>query len=237
MNFPSVELFTNEEHVVLADWLGTVPRAPSDNLPRADEALRKLGFVDNATESKRTEKDAAVASFLLAGIQPRLPQWTTMRPSDAGDAEYIEARTIREREISHSIELAPQFLMMINWASRPGISWPDAYYLTWVPVYDVYVVTVSADSPETFGYCDFALGHFGEARHPLVKAGEVIQDDWLWLRTHQQERWEDLWSAGPGLIDADFAQRLADDVWPDDLAEDDWEEEEALPQIRWANLI
>jgi hypothetical protein len=47
----------------------------------------------------------------------------------------------------------------INWAdSGPGLSWPADYNLVWLPTYDRFVLTYSADSPDAFGYCDFALG-------------------------------------------------------------------------------
>jgi hypothetical protein len=58
--------------------------------------------------------------------------------------------------------MPPRHLLTINWAdSRPGFSWPVAYYVAWLPYYDRFVVTASADCPDGFGYCDFAIGSFG----------------------------------------------------------------------------
>ena len=45
-----------------------------------------------------------------------------------------------------------------------------AYYVAWLPYYDRFVVTASAYCPESFGYCDFALGAFG-IETPLVSHG------------------------------------------------------------------
>jgi len=74
--------------------------------------------------------------------------------------------------------LIPQYLLTINWAdSGPGFSWPVAYHVTWVPICDEYVVTQSADSPDAFGYCDFAIGYFLKTDDFVTAAANEIKGD------------------------------------------------------------
>ena len=53
------------------------------------------------------------------------------------------------------LNLEPELLFCVNWAdSAPGISWPEAYYVTFIPGLDHYVVTASRDSRDLFGCTD-----------------------------------------------------------------------------------
>ncbi len=103
--------------------------------------------------------------------------------------------------------------MSINWAnSAPGLWWPVAYFVTYLPLYDIHVVTQSADSPDAFGYCDFAIGHFSP--DGTTSAVDIINRDWAWSRDEwDQHRWEEVFV--PGLIEAEEAERMADEVWGD----------------------
>ena len=124
-------------------------------------------------------------------------------------------REIKDRRAVRKIEVVPQYLLTINWAdSGPGFSWPAAYHVTWLPVYDVYIVTESADSPDAYGYCDFAIGYFTEPDDVAKSAGEIIKDDWQWaMNSRDQPRWAYLF--GTGLIDEEAAEKMADEVWGD----------------------
>ncbi len=74
------------------------------------------------------------------------------------------------------------------------------------------MVTQSADSPDAFGYCDFAIGHFSS--YGTASAVDIIKQDWAWsLDEWDQPRWAYLFE--PGLIDAEEAERMADEVWGD----------------------
>jgi len=179
--------------------------------------LEQLGFTGRAGDYK--ESDAAVAAIVLERIQERLPQWASFREIKDGNTmkEVVTlGRNVKERRAKRKIETAPRHLLTINWAnSGPGISWPEAYYVTWVPVYDVFVVTASADSPDAFGYCDFAIGHFPNTKEFVAEAGQKIKANWNWQYSNfSQERWEYLFDAG--LIDVETAERLADEVWGKD---------------------
>jgi hypothetical protein len=218
MTSNSVDLFTNEEHAILADWLKVEPRCDAQGLPEPDEALSELGFGGRA--SGYSEQDAAVASIVLERIQETLPQWASVkiRESSEKPAVITLGREVTPRRTSRTIEMVPQYLMTINWAdSGPGFSWPVAYHATWVPVYDRYVVTQSADCPDAFGYCDFAIGHFPATDDFVSAAANEIRGDWEWQRDQFcQHRWAYLFDWG--LIDEAAAIRMREAVWDDEPA-------------------
>ena len=153
----AVDLFTPEEHRILSEWLEIEPRTTSQP-PSLDEALERLGF-EKETADRYTNVNAAVAFIVLEAVEKRLPQW-----AGVSDGELQFARDYRPKELipARRAAMLPQYLFTLNWAdSGPGFSWPGAYYTTWVPSYERFVVTYSADSPEVWGYADIAIGQFG----------------------------------------------------------------------------
>jgi hypothetical protein len=92
-------------------------------------------------------------------------------------------------------------------------SWPAAYHVAWLPYYDRFVVTASADCPEGFGYWNFAIGSFGIETPLKGGARRVICDDWHNLRSAgEQQRWAYLFNIG--LISKEEADAWAEEVWP-----------------------
>jgi hypothetical protein len=217
MTINTVDLFTFDEHTIIADWLGVEPRCEATDLPSVTEALERLEFDGRA--SGYGEENAAVAAIVLERIQETLPQWASVKQRENENEESVVtlAREIKARQARRVIELVPQYLLTINWAdSGPGFSWPVAYHVTWVPIYDEYIVTQSADSPDAFGYCDFAIGHFPTTDDYVQRAVDVIHADWRWQRDEfNQPSWAYLF--GNGLIDEVTATRIGEEVW------DDWE--------------
>lgn len=213
MTANSVDLFTKEEHAKLADWFEVDPRCNPRDLSTCCDALEALGFSERA--SGYGEEDAAVGAIVLERIQDTLPQWASVRIRENDDEELhvTLAREVKERRARRTVELVPQYLLTINWAdSGQGFSWPVAYHVTWIPIYDQYVVTQSADSPDAFGYCDFAIGLFSQTKGFVSEAGRVIRENWEWQRAQFcQHRWAYLF--GTGLIDENTAEQLADEVW------------------------
>ena len=146
MTINTVDLFTIDEHAIIADWLGVKPRCEATDLPSAMDALKRLEFEGRA--SGYGEEDAAVASIVLERIQHTLPQWASvkLRENENEESVITLAREIKERHARRTVELVPQYLLTINWAdSGPGFSWPVAYHVTWVPIYDEYS-TLSYDA-------------------------------------------------------------------------------------------
>jgi hypothetical protein len=112
------------------------------------------------------------------------------------------------------VVIQPCHLLTVNWAdSGPGFSWPVAYYVAWLPYYDRFVVTASADCSDGYGYCDFAIGSFGIETPPKEGARKVICGDWRnQKRAGEQQRWAYLFNSG--LISQEEADAWAEEVWP-----------------------
>jgi hypothetical protein len=99
-----------------------------------------------------------------------------------------------------------------------------AYWATVVPDHFAVVVTASADCPDTYGFTDFAIGHFPLAIDIREGAHDIITSRWKRLRDDGQERWAYLF--GTGLISNRVATKWADEVWPlDNVAQDEEDEE------------
>ena len=205
-----VDLFTPEEHRVLSHWL-RIDRAPTTATCGVDEAIRRLGITRKVHEPYEAAQ-AAVACILLEEAAERLPNFGVLEGT-----ELVSARKQRPKEVlpDRKVALLARHVFTVNWAdSGPGFSWPCAYYATWVPVYDRYVVTASSDSDELFGYCDFAIGDFGANEDLISGSRRAITADWkAQSLCAEQDRWGCLFSEG--LVDSEEAAKWADTVWPE----------------------
>ena len=213
----AVDLYTPDEHAVLADWFRAKPPRHARSISPED-AAKRLGFTKEPYHYLLS--DAVIAYIVLERIERLLPGWSAI----TDDGAFVTERHFRNiSAIPHRkiVTLPPRHLLTINWAdSGPGYSWPVAYYVAWLPYYDRFVVTASADCPEGFGYCDFAIGSFGVETPVKEGARKVICDDWHDQRAREQQRWAYLFDVG--LISNEEANAWADDVWP---TESDEEEE------------
>jgi hypothetical protein len=77
----------------------------------------------------------------------------------------------------------------------------------------VTVVTASADSPDTHGYCDRAIG-WSAGAFDRVEEAVTIAAYWFNQKGRSQERWEYLFDEG--AFPLAVVQTLADAVWPGD---------------------
>lgn len=208
----AVDLFTPDEHAVLAQWFGVEPPNCARDIVVA-EAARRLGFSEEPGDYYRLT-DAVVAFIVLEGVEKELLQWAALRD----DGNLIEARKYRDeaKVPDRTVLLMPRSLFTINWAdSSPGFSWPEAYFVTWVPHYDRFVVTGSSDCPDNLGYCDFALGEFGVGTRLKDGAKRIICGNWASQRDQgDAQRWAYLFKTG--LISDSEATAWADEVWRDD---------------------
>ena len=113
-------------------------------------------------------------------VERQLPGWSAI----TDDGEFVTERHFRDvSAIPHRkvAVLPPRHLLTINWAdSGPGYSWPVAYYVAWLPYYDRFVVTASADCPEGFGYCDVAIGSFGIETPLKALSGSERKQHEIW---------------------------------------------------------
>jgi hypothetical protein len=215
----TVDLFSPDEHAVLADWLGVRPPKVAKGIDPAD-AMARLGFEKEPGHYRLI--DAVVAFIVLENAEKRLPGWSALR----ADGSFVCARAYRDdqKAPNRNVLLQSRQLFTINWAdSGPGFSWPVAYYITWLPRYDRFVITASADCPDGFGYCDFAIGAFGSNTPVKEGARRVVCGDWhdQWSAWEQQ-RWAYLFNTG--LISHEEANAWREEVWPIEPDEDDAED-------------
>jgi len=202
-----IEFFAPDEHAVLSRWLAHRYDAavPADDLV---EAMARLGIEDEPHDLYRPI-DAAVANIVLCQVERFLPQWVAVYPD-----RTVFARQYREPDGRgpRKASLLPMKMFTINWAdSGPGFSWPEEYRVTYLPLFNRYVVTASADSPDAWGYCDFALGSIPSGQSVVERACRIVARDWRRRMSAGQPRWQGFWSAG--TVDEARAQRMADRVW------------------------
>ena len=210
------EFYHPVEQAILCDWLGHERPSEARDIDleaRPEEGAEAGGPVGLALSCNHDTNEFtltnAVARLVLEGIQQRLPT------SAVCYGDHVVLTREYAPKSPRKLDLLPRFLFQINWAnSGPGISWPVAYYVTWLPLYDVFVITESADSPEARGYCDRALGWF--ERDIPVEEGvrRVIIADWRnQYDEYDQEHWENFWDEG--LISSEDVWAWAAEVWCD----------------------
>jgi hypothetical protein len=173
----------------------TSPVSLFKSLSSEDEnLLEEWGFDHDPCEAY-TRLDAWVGAFAVRDIQERLPNCGISR-----DHGVVLTRPIVKNRRSKRVASAVRFLFGINWAdSAPGLSWPADYHLTWLPGFDRWVLTYSADSPDAMGYCDFALGAFGADDDWREAVREILVADWRFqFAEWDQAPWAYVWR--PGLV-------------------------------------
>jgi hypothetical protein len=163
------------------------------------------GFNEN--KRSRSASDA-LARLVLCGIEDTLPVFAAMSRGVA-----IVTRKKRAPR-SQPVRAMPLFLLEVNWAdSGPGISWPEAYHVGWLPGFGRWVLTASRDTPEVDGYCDRVLCHFDHCDDPIAEARKRLQAYWHELKgSYGQRRWAHLFNTG--RITRHDAEQMAGVVWP-----------------------
>jgi hypothetical protein len=119
----AVDLFSPDEHAVLADWLRVRPPKFAKDIDPAD-AMARLGFEKVPGHYRLI--DAVVAFIVLENAEKRLPGWSALR----ADGSFVCARAYRDDQKvpNRKVLLQSRQLFTINWAdSGPGFSWPVAY--------------------------------------------------------------------------------------------------------------
>ena len=218
------KFYHRREINLLAEYLGRRDDLPAslydpDTLTPVDEdwdeSTQGIGIHEGSNAgSKEAEEYAlanAVARICLASVQDNLPQWAAVK-----DGEVTLARNVRDSSELPERILVPRHLFTLNWAnSAPGISWPEAYYVTQLPGWDVHIVTASQDSDEIYGYEDFAIGWLDAKQDAVEGAKDVLIRYWRSLQSeYDQKRWEELYEFSQGEPDA-----WGDQVWPPEDAD------------------
>ena len=181
-----------------------------------EEVFDALGVPANSTLDRIS---IAVAQILLNPIQGTLPNWGSVRD----DGEVILGRLRKNRSKDARLNFNPHHVCTINWAdSAPGLCWPEAYHVTYLPGFNKYIITASRDGNDTFGCTDNAIGFENSDLSPEEAARLAIVAYWkVQVRDWSQDRWVYLFNEG--LINSETANYWADETWPDTVPEEDWD--------------
>jgi hypothetical protein len=206
--------YTPIERALLSAYLGYPDPAPQEiegidisqpvDADEWDESVQRIAPLPSLHDGNSLMLENAVARICLEPVARQLPQWASI-----SDGRVTLARRRRPRTALRSDRpRRPKYLFTINWGdSGPGFSWPEKYFVARLPGYEVCIVTASADSPDTHGYCDFAIGWYPGGVSDIEKAGECIREWWSKQCGWGQERWAYLF--GTGAVDEQTAER-----WP-----------------------
>jgi hypothetical protein len=215
----TIDVFSADEQELLEAWFRS---APIDE--HLDGLLTAAGFACDC--EPYTRLDAWVGAFAVAEIQEQLPNCGIC------DGRGVTlTRTYREVE-DRTVTGLTRHLFTINWAnSAPGVSWPVAYTLVWIPVFDEFVVVASADGTDAFGYADFALGHFPAGGDWIAQVKDIVVRDWqAALAGWDQAAWEHLFGSGAVPEEVSMAWRrevwAGTEWWDEEEPEEEEEEEE-----------
>jgi hypothetical protein len=221
----NLAMYAPVEQAILADYFQfKLPELDDLNLWEPDRTQPEaIHLAPDSSGSRDTDRAVAnaVARISLGRVQTALPQFAVCYP------DRIEFGREINKAPSRPVETLSRHLFTIDWAmTAPGVSWPEAYYLTWLPGVERWVVTASRDTPEVGGYCDTTLGHFKAEQPVLEGAGSILIGMWgdQYLE-YDQQRWEVFFNAG--MVDRATALSWAAEVWKDPELDEYEDEEEA----------
>ena len=84
----------------------------------------------------------------------------------------------------------------------------------WLPGYERFVLTYSADGAEAMGYCDFALGSVGPDEDWREAVRQILVSNWrAQFDGWGQSPWVQLW--GTGLVTDEEAFAWRAEAWRD----------------------
>ena len=208
-----VDTFNPREHAILAKFFGQEDKLPVDARQiDPEEIIPEDETYDEATQGIVCRKsyghhdssaiDNAVARIALAPVRTSLPTWGGFGKDGVFHSRQDEnSNPLPER----GYRSEPVHVLSINWAtSGPGFSWPLKYYISWIPYYEQYVVTVSYDSPEIEGYLDLAIGALPEGATVEEDLKSVIVSHWSRDAEYLQG-WEEVIDSG--IVEDPFAWR------------------------------
>lgn len=196
------DIYAPDERRLLDAWL------EDKELSVEDEVLLATWGFDHDPCEAYTRLNAWVGAFAVRDIQERLPNCGICREDGV-----VLTRPIHRNRRSIKVAGAVRFLFGINWAdTAPGLSWPAEYHLVWLPGFERWVLTYSADSPDAMGYCDFALGVISPDDDWRMAVRRILVDDWRFqFNEWDQAPWAYVWHAG--LVTANEAMAWRREAW------------------------
>ena len=189
----------SEENEVISKWISLMQKREKGLLPGSDDPADNM--------SGDLQMDNTVASILLETKKDHLPNYRWY--DKEGNLKSVRGKKgLKQRKI----QLLPVHLFTINWAyTAPGLDWPESYSVTYVPIHNVRIVTMSSDSTDCYGHTDLAIGCCKPYRTPEFGTKKVIQSWWRRLHEWIGHPWADVYSEG--LIGSERAEKWAKEVY------------------------
>ena len=185
-NLIQVDFFYPREHAILGKYFNLqkkLPKCareinPNEMISEEDYDESESGIICQPSygDHECNSLANAVARIALAPKRMSLPTWGGYENGKIFHSRQKENDSLLPCRGFHS---EPLHVLSINWAdSGPGFSWPVKYYISWIPYYERYVVTVSYDCPLLEGYLDLAIGYLSLGAEIETDLKGLILDDW-----------------------------------------------------------
>jgi len=130
-------LYTTDEQSVIKRWMQSAPAYPE---------------MDNLDDSNK------VAEIALASVQNRLSQCFS---SNSNGRSTNDPKALQCAIPTRNKLLFPTHLCDIErYDSHHNSICQESYFATFLPGYNIYVVTASLPSSALYGYCDVAIDYF-----------------------------------------------------------------------------
>ncbi len=184
------------ESQAIGNWCALVA-SRANEIGRSDLAATGEEF----TTSGDLKLDNRVARILLDTRQNYLPSYGWVN-----EDESVTMGRYPTKITGRKVQLLPVLLFEIDWAATaPGVGWPEAYYVTYVPEINVRIVTASRDDSDIWGYADLAIGMCRAVRAPEFGTKKILQSWWRRAKGVEPRLWS--FFCKEGLIEEGRARR------------------------------
>ena len=170
-------LYTTEDQLVMKRWMQSAPAYPE---------------MDDLDDSNK------VAEIALASVQNRIVQCFSMNSHDhsAIDRKILECQVPMRNKLLFPIHLCD----IGRYDSHHNSICQESYFATFLPGYNIYVVTVSLPSSAMYGHCDLAIDYFQNVDDAAQIASHARLVLKAWWKIQQKEldisSWQDLLKSG-----------------------------------------
>jgi hypothetical protein len=182
-------LYTTDDQLVMKRWMQSAPAYPE---------------MDDLDDSNK------VAEIALASVQNRIAQCLSLNSHDrsAIDRKILECQVPMRNKLLFPIHLCD----IGRYDAHHNSICQESYFATFLPGYNIYVVTVSLPSSALYEHCDLAIDYFQNVDDAAQIASHARLVLKAWWKHQQMESqvtgWQELLKSG--LIHEDSVILLGD---------------------------
>jgi hypothetical protein len=131
-----------------------------------------------------------------------------------GEPGLSDAASLRRARANRAGLLHTSYLCEINWANTaPGLSWPEYYQLTFLPGYNIDIMTAGQCSLDVYGFYNVALNFFPRRKDGAeMKNVDLRAVEAWWRQRNDASPWEELLDGGS--LDERALFRFRSKIWP-----------------------